>query len=137
MALSKGPPLSPYRTTQEATEVEFTFIIIARNTLIMSAQISPPFSTPIKLKQSGADRFCSTQQDIHTRRQKIEEEMRGYFVGPMPAEDFLREFMPCAPNPCPTVDFSVVSGHQKEVDMYQPFVSFVRPSLGLSPYSHI
>ena len=103
----------------------------------MSTQISTTFSTPIKLKQSGADRFSSTPQNNHTRRQKIEQEMRGYFVGPMPAEDFLREFMPCAPDPCPTVDFSGVSGHQKEADMYQPFVSFVGLDLGLSAYSNI
>ncbi|KAG5633437.1 hypothetical protein DXG03_007377, partial [Asterophora parasitica] len=51
--------------------------------------------------------------------------MAGLFVGPMPVEEFLHEFVPEAPQDAPPLEAThfnrMPKGVKKESEMYQPF----------------
>jgi hypothetical protein len=86
--------------------------------------LTSSFSTPIKSKLTGAVDWSAVQLKNDVLRQRIEQEMKGYFLGPMPVEDFLDTFMPeRATPPCPHADFSQMASQTSEKGMYEAFVS--------------
>jgi len=87
---------------------------------------SIPTSTPISNKTSGNHSFASETHDRDSANNRLAQETSGSFLGAMPPEQFLKEFLPTGQDTpeCPNSKgaFASVSNSKKEVDMYTPFV---------------
>jgi hypothetical protein len=87
---------------------------------------SIPTSTPISNKTSGTHSFASETHDGDAANYRLAQETSGLFMGAMPPEQFLKEFLPTGQDTpeCPNSEgaFASVSSANKEVDMYTPFV---------------
>jgi len=87
---------------------------------------SIPTSTPISNKTSGNHSFASETHDRDSANYRLAQETSGSFLGAMPPEQFLKEFLPTGQDTpeCPNSKgaFASVSSAKKEVDMYTPFV---------------
>ena len=87
---------------------------------------SIPTSTPISNKTSGNHSFASETHDRDSANNRLAQETSGSFLGAMPPEQFLKEFLPTSQDTpeCPNSEgaFASVSSANKEVDMYTPFV---------------
>ncbi len=97
----------------------------ARRSLILMPVNPPLESEPLKVTAQGLHHYaCTTLRAPETRKQLCTE-MSGSFVGPMPIEDFLENFMPVGPERMPSiplVDFSEVAAARSETKMYRPLV---------------
>lgn len=81
-------------------------------------------STPIAAKVSGSRTYGDLRQ-CRENRMELCQELSGYFLGPMPLDRFLFEFVPPAndqrrDNPFSRIEY--VEG-ATEASMYEPFVS--------------
>jgi hypothetical protein len=87
---------------------------------------SIPTSTPISNKTSGNHGFASETHDRDSANYRLAQETSGLFLGAMPPEEFLMEFLPTSQDtperPNSKEAFANVSSAKKEVDMYTPFV---------------
>ena len=83
-------------------------------------------STPISNKTSGNHSFASETHDRDSANYRLAQETSGSFLGAMPPEQFLKEFLPTGQDTpeCPNSEgaFASLSSSNKEVDMYTPFV---------------
>lgn len=95
-----------------------------------------PSSSPPKPKTYSSNPKLLANPILNKElRVKVAAEMRGYFVEPLPVQEFLDNFMPSnAATPVPRADFSEVSGLQGEAYMYQPFVRISRYTLSPGTY---
>lgn len=82
-------------------------------------------SSPVKPKISGNPEILQQKPANSEFRKVVAKEMTDYFVGPLPYETFLEDFMPGASDlpACPVATFSNVPVDQGEPNMYQPFVN--------------
>ena len=82
----------------------------------------PPVS-PRKLTCQDFNRWSHQLIGNRELRDILVGEMTGNFIGPMPADDFIDEFMRVDDHgPVPEVDFTDVPYDGIERDMYAPFV---------------
>jgi hypothetical protein len=91
--------------------------------------MSIPTSTPILNKTSGNHSFASETHDRDSANYRLAQETSGLFLGAMPPQQFLEEFLPNGQDTpqCPNSKgaFASALSVSKEVDMYTPFVSRV------------
>lgn len=84
-------------------------------------------SSPIKHSGQGSLPFQSSPQpDFSSNRARMENEMAGHWIGPMPVQDFIEEFLKipagtAAPPKKPKL-FSRLKVQTVEKKMYSPFV---------------
>ncbi|KAG6869954.1 hypothetical protein C0993_002750, partial [Termitomyces sp. T159_Od127] len=79
-------------------------------------------SSPYKF--SATTGFEAQPFELDERRDRISQEMAGYFLGPMPVEVFLEHFLPESELPTPSRPanhFSTVPINDTEPKMYDPF----------------
>ncbi|GLB40038.1 hypothetical protein LshimejAT787_0705480 [Lyophyllum shimeji] len=100
-----------------------------------TANASSLSGSPIKFAASNG--FESTRPDLAEARTKMKDAMSGLFVGPMPVNQFLQEFLPqpvSAPLPSgvPANLFAAMPITKKERHMYEPFIKLVN-EYGLIP----
>ena len=85
-------------------------------------------STPLNPRKYGNAQFRASREKNDVQRLKVEQEMRGSFVGPMSIQTFFDDFMePAHPSgECPPADFSQVAKVAKDEKlMYDPIVSLL------------
>lgn len=93
-------------------------------------------STPISIScSSGGSPVKPNTQDFQSDTRSAAENqvelakyMKGLWIGPMPVQQFLDDFLPAPATPTPAIDpklFEVMSKAKLEKDMYQPFVSIM------------
>lgn len=86
-------------------------------------------SSPIKRNLQGTLPHSAQISSAAQIRKALAEEMAGHWVGPMPVQDFLNEFVPLASDttvpPLLTDHFRTMPPSPKrESEMYPPFVSY-------------
>ena len=88
---------------------------------------SNSISTPISNKTSGNHEHASETHDRDSANLRLAEETTGLFLGAMPPQSFLDKFLPISPGTpsCPEAKgaFKKVLSAERELQMYQPFVS--------------
>ena len=80
-------------------------------------------TTPVVGRDGG---FDSTTKGTASINSSLAESLKGHFVGPMPVNKFMREYIPPPAGQkmkTANIDFSEVMNASKEVEMYAPFVS--------------
>lgn len=89
-------------------------------------------STPISIScSSGGSPVKPNQSDTRSAAEnqvELAKYMKGLWIGPMPMQQFLDDFLPAPATPTPAIDpklFEVMSKAKLEKDMYQPFVSMM------------
>ena len=84
-----------------------------------------PPSTPAKNTCNSSTRFAATDRPLNETCDKMDSEMRKYFVGPMPIGKFFDDFLPVQ-LPAETRDrlpsFEGMAGSSSESQMYDIFV---------------
>ncbi|PPQ89807.1 hypothetical protein CVT25_007412 [Psilocybe cyanescens] len=90
------------------------------------------FSTPIKRSLQGSQQFYSgTPMDASEFQGRMAQELQNQWVGPMPINKFMEEFLPLpakVPSPKPTFakeHFVTMADYKAEKDMYDPFIALV------------
>ncbi|PPQ92796.1 hypothetical protein CVT25_003907 [Psilocybe cyanescens] len=90
------------------------------------------FSTPIKRSLQGSQQFYSgTPMDASEFQGRMAQELQNQWVGPMPINKFMEEFLPIpakVPSPKPTFakeHFVTMADYKAEKDMYDPFIALV------------
>jgi len=90
---------------------------------------SNPISTPISNKTSGSHKHASETHGRDSANLRLAEETTGLFLGAMPPQSFLDKFLPISPGTqsCPEAKgaFKKVLRAERELQMYQPFVSII------------
>ncbi|KAG1894227.1 uncharacterized protein F5891DRAFT_1195511 [Suillus fuscotomentosus] len=92
-------------------------------------------NTPIKRESSTMLPFTTLTRCRHETIQAMGKEMKGYFVGPMPVEDFLQEFLPTCQIPdydpssltSAVGAFSDMLSVRNEEHAYIPFINAIKP----------
>ncbi|KAG5646473.1 hypothetical protein DXG03_003523 [Asterophora parasitica] len=88
-----------------------------------------PSSQTSPTKFPPASGFEPTLEKLEPHRERLDEDMVGLLVGPMPMEEFLREFVPEAPHDAPPLEAthfnSMPEDVKKESEMYQPFIDLI------------
>ena len=64
---------------------------------------SGPKSTPAKKKFGADEPFKSQVRQLEEVQNQLSREMDGHWVGAMPVEDFLKDFLPPANDPLPYI----------------------------------
>ena len=83
-------------------------------------------STPVKKKYGPDLTFASETKNFKEIRSQLGKEMDGRWVGPMPVDDFLKEFLHPTDAPLPDIPedpFKKVPEGGVESARYEPFVS--------------
>lgn len=84
-------------------------------------------STPISNKTSGSYTYASETHKRDFANFGLAHETSGLFLGPMPPQQFLNNFLPISQDTpkCPNSKeaFARVSAAKREIEMYDPFVS--------------
>lgn len=93
-------------------------------------------------KVASYELFQTTVSDLKTTRRRVLHESAGHFIGPMPVEEFLDEFMPWNENvdaaykkvvpPQSRIDRLKTLPQCSEADSYTAFVSGLQVSVNLS-----
>jgi len=96
----------------------------------------PYHSTPPKPTPRGYNQYSSGPAPLaKARRQQLQKNMHGYFLGPMDPSEFMSSFMPVDSrklgSPPDGIDFRQVYDQTSEKLMYGPFV---RRCVILIPY---
>ncbi|KAF8525572.1 hypothetical protein BU17DRAFT_83853 [Hysterangium stoloniferum] len=90
-------------------------------------------ATPILKKESTSQMFSSMHEARDKRITAMSNEISGRIVGPVKVEDFLSQYLPKAPNPCPKITASTLEKHKSfnesksEFAMYKPWINFMTP----------
>ncbi|KAG6875360.1 hypothetical protein C0992_004098 [Termitomyces sp. T32_za158] len=89
-------------------------------------------SSPLKFH--AVSRFEGKPSELDERREKVSREMAGFFLGPMPVQEFLDRFLPRKPGlgtqSRDPKHFSTVPINRTETAMYDPFIKCLQ---GLIP----
>jgi hypothetical protein len=133
--------LSPHTCSNGAVPPSAFYSMSARNRPITPPQnASNPTSTPITSETSGRYMCASETRDScrDSANYRLALETSGLFLGAMPPNQFLDEFLPISQDApkCPnwTGAFTSVGSAGKEVDMYAQFVSIVLVSVSAMPH---
>jgi len=104
--------------------------------IIMATQSSTHLSTPIKHGLSTMYKFTTNHKYREKEMSDMGDEMKGYFVGPMPAAEFLDTFFPkrslnntCKAKKFVKGRFRKVISCEGEKQAYGPFVGLFLTSI--------
>lgn len=120
----------PMPTVQVSDEADSTPPAEQKTPELPPQILAPPNDTPIKRTCATMQPFTTNTRCRDTTLNAMGNEIRGYLVGPMPAEEFLEEFLSptTIPDYQPLTSFSegaftsTVSA-ALETEAYNPFVS--------------
>ncbi|TFY74215.1 hypothetical protein EWM64_g9795, partial [Hericium alpestre] len=95
-------------------------------------ELPEPQTTPVKHTNSRAATFASSTLDPNALQYHIDvaEDMRLEFVGPMPVDEFLKEFVPLHVEPTPQVGNALAKAGSSEKDFINTITTYgLCPSL--------
>jgi hypothetical protein len=153
LALTPGPPSSsvdasllvPPTSTSAINNIPISpSAFYSQSTRTCSRPVTPPqnapnsISTPVSNKTSGSHNYASDTHNRDSANHRLAQETTGLFLGAMPPRPFLDKFLPISPGTprCPKAKktFERVLSAEKELQMYEPFVSMIL--LTVSPGLH-
>lgn len=97
------------------------------------AQASQPQSTPVAPKLGASEIYTTLHFKRLPQMRQLAAHMEGQYIGPMPVDEFLNEFLPHTGRthrlpwkPWSAAAFNLVAEQETEVGMYEHFVSLSR-----------
>ncbi|KAG5640077.1 hypothetical protein DXG03_001303, partial [Asterophora parasitica] len=90
---------------------------------------APPATSGSPIKHNPLTGYESRTTSLSTYRGKLNKAMSGFFVGPMPVDQFLQEFLPSSTRRTPKIpkdEFKTVPINGAEDSMYPPFMKIIQ-----------